>query len=154
MNLENTRVALSKLGYSTDGIEYMIQEICVVLAKYSSPVEAAKLLEATLPSCGLSRFGENAFRRFLKDIDSRNRPCINLNPLTPEQMKAMEWDEIEAHKKLLTSPPNDFDILAQPWTYDALCAHHFRESKKDEVNPKHLPTARFISVPMGGKRRK
>jgi len=106
----------------------MVQEITVVLAKYSSPVEAAKLLEATLPSCGLSRFRENAFRRFLKDIRPRNTRVPKLN-----------------------RPLHDFEVLADPWTYEELCSSHFRASRKNEVNPKSLPTAYFISVPMGGK---
>jgi len=154
VTLENTRTVLSKLGYSAEGVGWMVREISALLAKYSSPVEAARLFEATFPTCRLARFGESNFRRFLKDIDPGNHAFINLIPFSPEEMGAMEWSEIEAHKKLCASPPHDFDSLAQLCTYEALCSCHFRMSRGDEVDAKHLPTARFISVPVGGKRRK
>ncbi len=154
MTLENTRAALSKLGYSAEGVGWLVRKISAVLARYSSPAEAARLFEATFPTCGLARFEESDFRRFLKDIDPGNHPFINLTPLSPEEMDAMEWSEIEAHKKLCASPPRDFDSLAQLERYQALCSRHFRRSKRDEVEAKHLPTARFTSVPVGGKRRK
>lgn len=156
MNLEKTHAAFSKLGYSPEGVDYMVMEIAKVLAMYSSPAKAAELLEATLPAGDLSRFGENSFRRFLRSIDPKNRPFIDLTPRTTQEMEAMgmDWDEIRSQKELVASPPHDFDILADPGTYEALCSRHFRKSKRDEVDPKSLPTARFISVPMGGKRRK
>ena len=58
MNLLNTRMALQKLGYVSQGIEYMVSEITKVLAKYESPEEATRVLENALPRVVHSRFGE------------------------------------------------------------------------------------------------
>ena len=152
MKLENTRAVLSKLGYSPQGIEYMIREIGKVLAKYSDPDKAARILDENFSKNVHSRFGEHNFRRFIKDIDPRNRESVNMAEIGKEAMENMTPAAIQAWNEACNAP--DLNHLIDVWLYEELCSQHFRVSKKDQVDPKCLPTARFISVPIGGKPRK
>lgn len=152
MSLEKTRAALNKLGYSSQGIEYMIKEIQKVLAKYSDPRRAEELFDENFSKNVHSRFGEHKFRNFLKGIDPKSRRSLQMAELSEDVMEEMTPVEIQDWNKERNAP--DLNHLADVWEYEVLCSQHFRSSKKDQIDLERLPKARFISVPMGGQPKK
>ncbi|MDE2188616.1 MAG: hypothetical protein KGJ35_02725 [Patescibacteria group bacterium] len=154
MQLPKTGEALTKLGFDTRAVEYMLREIGKVLALYPSPEKAAEQLEKTLPPIALSRFGEKQFATFLRDIHPDAPHSFDIKYLKDMDWRAMEPDEIMETKEAIAGfeerrRKERETWLESPYQYEALLCAHFRPSKSDQG--KERPRPHIISVPMGGQ---
>jgi hypothetical protein len=155
-------MALQKLGYVSQGIEYMVSEITKVLAKYESPEEATRVLENALPRVVHSRFGEKQFRAFIREID----PAIlrgfdpDFDPLDDWERKEMTKQEItdfekerrEIVRNLTIQQKRDYQHIAIELEFGDISQHHHVASKNYRIGePVHRSVQSQYSVPIGGQ---
>ncbi len=167
-NIENfelpgTRQHLTNLGYTEEGVSFIVSKIIRVLSKFNNPEEALKVFDESFPKFINSRFGEKQFFGFLKDIDPTNEAShifpidcdyAPLEDWEKEEMAPAEIDEFNKERAEYLRSYKDEKLisLADERTYEALATAHYRASKKDQVDESKLPKPRPpISTPTGGQ---
>lgn len=163
LELSATRQHLSKLGYTDEGVNFIVSKIIRVLSKFGNPEEALRIFDESFPKFVNSRFGERQFFGFLKDIDPTNEAShifpvdydyAPLEDWEKEEMTPSEIDEFnkEREEYLRGYKDEKLMVLADEWTYEALTSAHYRASKRDQVDESKLPKPRPpISTPIGGQ---
>jgi|GEM_PF-5223569 hypothetical protein len=157
--LPKTEAKLKKLGYTQEGIAYMLSQIRKPILQFEDPEEAMRTLEDSFQKVN-SRFGLRQFARFIKDIDPSILHAFDpdFDPLggereymTAEEIRDFEVERNEAIRGLIAEQRKDYARIAVECESGALNGHHYVTAKP---HPPEKPLTRlpyFRPVPIGGQ---
>jgi len=140
----------------------MQNEIKRICALYDDPASAAQILQEALEDGIRSRFGEEQFKRFIRELDPTNVDSNTLleegyepleqyerDKMTQAEIKEFEDEKRQFIEQETEKQKRELTRARVAIAIDALNSKHYREAKQPIGLER--PTIKEISTPMGGQ---